>query len=112
MGGVTGEGYGEIPGGHLKSTSGSARLIVNPSFWLGEAPSPMPKLPDTHLHREVMIAIQAETNGVSTALTFAFSLPTSNPEIYAKLKAEIEYFCPNFDCSRRSTGRRWRNFRT
>ena len=66
---------------------------------MNEVPSPAPKLPDTHLRQEAIIAIQAGTNGISTAVTFAFFFLASNPEIYAKLKVEIKGSFPDFDGS-------------
>lgn len=66
---------------------------------MSEVPSPAPKLPDTHLRQEAIIAIQAGTNGISAAITFAFFFLGSNPEKYAKLKAEIKDAFPDFDGS-------------
>jgi cytochrome P450 len=72
---------------------------------LGETPSPAPKLHDILLRQEATIAIQAGTNGISTAITFALFFLASNPEIYAKLKAEIKASFPDFDGSEIFDGR-------
>jgi cytochrome P450 len=72
---------------------------------LSETPGHAQKLPDTHLRQEAIIAIQAGTNGISTAITFAFFFLVSNPEIYAKLKAEIKAYFPDFDGSETFDGK-------
>jgi cytochrome P450 len=72
---------------------------------LSETPGHAQKLPDTHLRQEAIIAIQAGTNGISTAIAFAFFFLVSNPEIYAKLKAEIKAYFPDFDGSETFDGK-------
>ena len=72
---------------------------------MSEAPSPAPNLPDTHLRQEAIIAIQAGTNGISAAITFAFFFLASNPEVYAKLKTEIKDFFPDSDGSETIDGK-------
>lgn len=66
---------------------------------MSEAPNPAPKLSDPDLRQEAIIAIQASTNAVAVVIVFALFFLISNPEIYAKLKAEIKEFFPQFDGS-------------
>jgi len=69
------------------------------TYLLSEEASSAPKLSDAHLRQEAIIAIQAGTNGISAAITFAFFFLVSRPEIYDKLKAELKEFFPDLDGS-------------